>query len=95
MWNWAPGDASSGQEDEEQKEGVEDEDEGVEDVRRAVKEKRRGEQDVNPTGGRLVGGSSEEAMKQSKGEDGGDEVMLCGVLCSGANRTVVWYSLFR
>jgi len=78
MWRWAPGEGVGGQEGEEGKEG-EDEDEGFEDVKRAVEEKRRGEQEGDPTGGRLVGGSFEDAVEQRRGEGGVEEVVRSAV----------------
>jgi len=75
MWRWAPGEGVGGPEDEE----GEAEDEGFEDVRRAVEEKRRGEGEVDPTGGRLVGGSFEDAVKQSRSEGGNEEVVRSAV----------------
>jgi len=78
MWRWAPGEGAGGQEDEEGKEG-EAEDEGFEDVRKAVEGKRRGEGEVDPTGGRLVGGSFEDAVKQSRSEGGVEEVVRSAV----------------
>jgi len=67
MWRWAPEEETGGREDAVREVG-EDEDEGFEDVRRAVEDKRQGEQQVDPTGGRLVGGSFEDAVRQSRGE---------------------------
>lgn len=75
MWRWAPGKRAGGQEEEEQKVG-EGEDEGFEDVRRAVEEKRRGEQEGDPTGGRLVGGSFEGAIKQNRGHGEKEEEVV-------------------
>ena len=72
------GEAAGRAGDAERKEG-EAEDEGFEDVRRAVEEKRRGEQQGDPTGGRLVGGSFEDAVKQSRGEGGVEEVVRSAV----------------
>jgi len=80
MWRWAPSeDLKRGRNDENGIVKVEDE--GFEDVRRAVEERKAGgqEPDHDATGGRLLGGSFEDTIRQGQDRERNTQLLESAV----------------